>query len=66
MKGRVVVVAGSTQGIGLAISRAAAHAGAEAIVVTVARLSLFLMSEDSEPMSGALIDYAQFVFGALD
>jgi NAD(P)-dependent dehydrogenase (short-subunit alcohol dehydrogenase family) len=32
----------------------------------VARISLFLMSEDSEPMSGALIDYAQFVFGGLD
>jgi NAD(P)-dependent dehydrogenase (short-subunit alcohol dehydrogenase family) len=32
----------------------------------VARLSLFLMSDDSEPMSGALIDYAQFVLGALD
>jgi NAD(P)-dependent dehydrogenase (short-subunit alcohol dehydrogenase family) len=32
----------------------------------VARLSLFLMSDDSEPMSGALLDYAQFVFGGLD
>jgi hypothetical protein len=32
----------------------------------VARLSLFLMSDDSEPMSGALIDYGQFVLGALD
>ena len=32
----------------------------------VARLSLFLLSDASEPMSGALIDYAQFVFGGLD
>jgi hypothetical protein len=32
----------------------------------VARLSLFLLSEDSEPMRGALIDYSQFVIGALD
>jgi NAD(P)-dependent dehydrogenase (short-subunit alcohol dehydrogenase family) len=32
----------------------------------VARLSLFLLSDDSEPMSGALIDYSQFVLGALD
>ena len=31
----------------------------------VARLSLFLLSEASEPMSGALIDYTQNVFGAL-
>ena len=34
MKGRVVVVTGSTQGVGLAVARAAAHAGAEAVVVT--------------------------------
>jgi NAD(P)-dependent dehydrogenase (short-subunit alcohol dehydrogenase family) len=32
----------------------------------VARLSLFLLSAASEPMSGALIDYTQNVFGALD
>jgi NAD(P)-dependent dehydrogenase (short-subunit alcohol dehydrogenase family) len=32
----------------------------------VARLSLFLLSDASEPMSGALIDYTQNVFGALD
>jgi NAD(P)-dependent dehydrogenase (short-subunit alcohol dehydrogenase family) len=32
----------------------------------VARLSLFLLSPASEPMSGALIDYAQNVFGGLD
>jgi NAD(P)-dependent dehydrogenase (short-subunit alcohol dehydrogenase family) len=32
----------------------------------VARLSLFLLSDASEPMSGALIDYTQFVFGGLD
>ncbi|MGH6796842.1 MAG: SDR family oxidoreductase, partial [Roseiarcus sp.] len=31
----------------------------------VARLSLFLLSDASEPMSGALVDYAQFVFGGL-
>jgi NAD(P)-dependent dehydrogenase (short-subunit alcohol dehydrogenase family) len=31
----------------------------------VARLSLFLLSDASEPMTGALIDYAQFVFGGL-
>jgi NAD(P)-dependent dehydrogenase (short-subunit alcohol dehydrogenase family) len=31
----------------------------------VARLSLFLLSDSSEPMTGALIDYAQFVFGGL-
>lgn len=31
----------------------------------VARLALFLLSDASEPMSGALIDYAQFVFGGL-
>jgi NAD(P)-dependent dehydrogenase (short-subunit alcohol dehydrogenase family) len=31
----------------------------------VARLSLFLLSDASEPMSGALIDYTQNVFGAL-
>jgi len=32
----------------------------------VARLTLFLLSGASEPMTGALIDQAQFVFGALD
>jgi NAD(P)-dependent dehydrogenase (short-subunit alcohol dehydrogenase family) len=32
----------------------------------VARLGLFLLSDASEPMSGALIDYAQSVFGGLD
>jgi NAD(P)-dependent dehydrogenase (short-subunit alcohol dehydrogenase family) len=32
----------------------------------VARLSLFLLSDASEPMSGALIDYTQNVFGGLD
>ena len=32
----------------------------------VARLSLFLLSDTSEPMTGALIDYAQLVFGGLD
>jgi NAD(P)-dependent dehydrogenase (short-subunit alcohol dehydrogenase family) len=32
----------------------------------VARLALFLLSEASEPMTGALIDQAQFVFGGLD
>ena len=31
----------------------------------VARLTLFLLSDASEPMTGALIDYAQFVFGGL-
>ena len=31
----------------------------------VARLALFLLSDASEPMSGALIDYAQFVFGGV-
>jgi NAD(P)-dependent dehydrogenase (short-subunit alcohol dehydrogenase family) len=31
----------------------------------VARLVLFLLSDASEPMTGALIDYAQFVFGGL-
>ena len=32
----------------------------------IARLSLFLLSDASEPMSGALIDYTQNVFGGLD
>jgi NAD(P)-dependent dehydrogenase (short-subunit alcohol dehydrogenase family) len=32
----------------------------------VARLALFLLSDASEPMSGALVDQAQFVFGGLD
>jgi NAD(P)-dependent dehydrogenase (short-subunit alcohol dehydrogenase family) len=31
----------------------------------VGRLALFLLSDASEPMTGALIDYAQFVFGGL-
>jgi NAD(P)-dependent dehydrogenase (short-subunit alcohol dehydrogenase family) len=31
----------------------------------VARLALFLLSDASEPMTGALIHYAQFVFGGL-
>lgn len=31
----------------------------------VARLSLFLLSDASEPMTGALNDYAQSVFGGL-
>ena len=34
MNGRVVVVTGSTQGVGLAIAQAVAHAGAECLVVT--------------------------------
>lgn len=34
MKGKVVVVTGSTQGIGLAIARAAARKGAEAVLLT--------------------------------
>jgi NAD(P)-dependent dehydrogenase (short-subunit alcohol dehydrogenase family) len=32
----------------------------------VARLALFLLSDASEPMTGALVDQAQLVFGALD
>ena len=32
----------------------------------VARLSLFLLSDASDPMTGALIDYTQNVFGGLD
>jgi hypothetical protein len=32
----------------------------------VARLALYLLSDASEPMSGALIDQEQFVIGAFD
>jgi NAD(P)-dependent dehydrogenase (short-subunit alcohol dehydrogenase family) len=32
----------------------------------IARLALFLLSDASEPMTGAVIDQAQFVFGPLD
>ena len=32
----------------------------------VARLALFLLGDASEPMTGAVIDQAQFVIGLLD
>ena len=32
----------------------------------VARLALFLLGDASEPMTGAVIDQAQFVIGPLD
>ena len=34
MKGRVVIVTGSSQGVGLAIAHAVARAGAEGLVMT--------------------------------
>ncbi len=50
----------------LADAAAAMPSGRLLTADDVARLALFLLSEASEPMTGALIDQAQFVFGALD
>ena len=50
----------------LADAAAAMPSGRQLTADDVARLALFLLSEASEPMTGALIDQAQFVFGALD
>ena len=80
MKGRVVAVASSTQGVALSAARAGVVTerdvvkGAASLFAAadleaaddMARLALLLLSEASEPMTGALIDQAQLVFGALE